>query len=150
MTLSASETFRRRLREERERAGVSQMELARLMTERLSARIDSTTITRMEKGERTVRLDEAVVAAEVLEVPLSELLSAQGTSLLARIDDLRFSLQGAQAALDSALAEVEQRRDKVEELTVELEELEGQERAQEKAAVEKELLEDFKVQSGPR
>lgn len=150
MNRSASETFRRRLREERERAGISQMELARRMTERLSSRIDSTTITRMEKGERTVRLDEAVVAAEALQLPLSELLSAHGASLLARIDDLRFSLKGAQAALDAASAEVESRRERVEELSMELEELEGQEQAEYKAEVEKELLEDFKIQSGPR
>lgn len=150
MEPQASLVFRQRLREERERAGFSQMELARLMTERLSARIDSTTVTRMERGERTVRLDEAVVAAEVLGVPLPNMLNAAGTGLLAKIDDVRFRLDGAQRELETAVAEVERWRNRVDELSEELEGLEERQQAEHKAEVERDLMEEFRISSGPR
>ncbi|MER6520113.1 helix-turn-helix transcriptional regulator [Streptomyces sp. NPDC001553] len=67
--------FARRLRQERERLGISQAELARRMAALLGANVDSTAITRIEQQTRAVRLDEAVTAAEALGVPLITLVS---------------------------------------------------------------------------
>jgi transcriptional regulator with XRE-family HTH domain len=67
--------FARRLRQERERLGISQAELARRMAALLGANVDSTAITRIEQQTRTVRLDEAVTAAKALGVPLVALVS---------------------------------------------------------------------------
>ncbi|MEV8600952.1 helix-turn-helix transcriptional regulator [Streptomyces griseoviridis] len=67
--------FARRLRQERERLGISQAELARRMAALLGTNVDSTAITRIEQQTRAVRLDEAVTAAEALGVPLITLLS---------------------------------------------------------------------------
>src|ERR1041385_8510014 len=50
--------FARRLRQERERLGISQAELARRMAALLGTNVDSTAITRIEQQTRAVRLDE--------------------------------------------------------------------------------------------
>ena len=67
--------FARRLRQERERLGISQAELARRMAQLLGQNVESTAITRIEQQTRAVRLDEAVSAANALGVPLLVLLS---------------------------------------------------------------------------
>ncbi|MDX2545846.1 helix-turn-helix domain-containing protein [Streptomyces sp. WI04-05B] len=67
--------FARRLRQERERLGISQAELARRMAALLGSNVDTTAITRIEQQTRAVRLDEAVTAAEALGVPLITLVS---------------------------------------------------------------------------
>lgn len=67
------DTFAVRLRQERERQGVSQTELARRISERLDHKIEPSAISRIEQSMRAVRLDEAVAAAEVLRVSLVDL-----------------------------------------------------------------------------
>lgn len=67
--------FARRLRQERERLGISQAGLARRMTEILGTNVDPSTVTRIEQQLRAVRLDEAVAAAKAVEVPLPVLYS---------------------------------------------------------------------------
>ncbi|MGW5927725.1 helix-turn-helix domain-containing protein [Streptomyces anulatus] len=67
--------FAHRLRQERDRLGISQAELARRMAALLGANVDSTAITRIEQKTRAVRLDEAVTAAVALGVPLVALVS---------------------------------------------------------------------------
>ncbi|PZT84956.1 MAG: XRE family transcriptional regulator [Gordonia sp. (in: high G+C Gram-positive bacteria)] len=67
--------FARRLRQERERLGVTQGALARQMADLLGSNVDSTAITRIEQQTRAVRLDEAVCAAQALGVPLIALLT---------------------------------------------------------------------------
>lgn len=67
--------FSRRLRQERERAGISQAELARRIAEILESNIDPSAVTRIEQQVRAVRLDEAVAAAKALSVPLVTLLT---------------------------------------------------------------------------
>jgi transcriptional regulator with XRE-family HTH domain len=62
------------MREERQRAGLSQAALAEQLTARLDYKVDGSSVTRIEKGERGVRLNEAVEIAEVLGVPLTALL----------------------------------------------------------------------------
>lgn len=67
-------TFARRMREERQRAGLSQAALAERVTALLNYKVDSSSVTRVEKGERSVRLTEAIAIAEALSNPLSALL----------------------------------------------------------------------------
>lgn len=69
------DVFARRLRQERERRGFSQAALARRIAEVLGTNIDPSAVTRIEQQTRAVRLDEAVAAAEALDVPLALLLS---------------------------------------------------------------------------
>lgn len=70
-----SDLFARRLRQERERHGLSQAELARRIATRLQTNVDPSAVTRIEQQTRAVRLDEAVSAADSLGVPLTSLLS---------------------------------------------------------------------------
>lgn len=74
MTPTPGQTFARRLREERTRAGFSQAALAERLTALLDQKVDASAITRLEKHERAVRLDEAVAIAELLDLPLPAML----------------------------------------------------------------------------
>ena len=67
--------FARRLRQERERIGISQAELARRIAEILDTNVDPSAVTRIEQQVRAIRLDEAVAAAKALDVPLQVLVS---------------------------------------------------------------------------
>ena len=71
--------FARRLRQERERLNISQAELARRIAEILGTNVDPSAVTRIEQQTRAVRLDEAVAAAEALDVPLMLLISEDPT-----------------------------------------------------------------------
>jgi transcriptional regulator with XRE-family HTH domain len=70
----ATETFARRLNEERQRAGLSHAALATRITAMIGRSIDPSAVARAEKHERAVRLDEAVAIADVLQVPLASML----------------------------------------------------------------------------
>lgn len=74
MTPMPSDFFVRRLRTERERAEISQAELARRMAAVLGTKVDPSVVTRIEQQQRAVRLDEAVAAAQALDLPLVMLL----------------------------------------------------------------------------
>jgi transcriptional regulator with XRE-family HTH domain len=60
---------------ERERQGLSQAELARRMAEVLGVNVDKSAVARIEQQIRAIRLDEAAAMAEVLDVPITALLS---------------------------------------------------------------------------
>ncbi|WP_371793127.1 helix-turn-helix transcriptional regulator [Streptomyces sp. NBC_01471] len=103
--------FARRLREERERLGVSQAEVARRMAARLGSNVDATAVTRIEQQTRAVRLDEAVAAAEALGVPLITLV----TDNYARENEAEIQNQLAELAL--AEQEWERLRQKIHRIT---------------------------------
>lgn len=149
MSKSTSETFRRRLREERERAEISQMELARRMTGLMPTRIDSTSITRIEKGTRSVRLEEAVASARALDVSLSELLDTRETDLETQVAAAKQRLKAAEDALETALTEVDLRRRTVKQLQVELDNLDQQWQEEYEAEVRRELAEDLEIERWP-
>lgn len=81
--------FARRLRQERERAGMRQTTLAHEVSDRLGVTLDPSALTRIEKGERGVRLEEAVCIAEVLGLPLMALLTSEDDSLELEIEELQ-------------------------------------------------------------
>ncbi|MFJ5740103.1 helix-turn-helix domain-containing protein [Streptomyces microflavus] len=109
--------FARRLRQERERLGISQAELARRMAALLGTNVDSTAITRIEQQTRAVRLDEAVTAAEALEVPLVVLVSDN----YARENEAEIQNQLAELAL--AKQEWEKLRQKIHRITQTIQQL---------------------------
>lgn len=99
--------FARRLRLERSAVGITQAELARRISERIGTTVDGSAITRIEKQERSVKLEEAVAAAQVLRVPLASLVSDKSPDQL-RIDELRRELELQQHRADAAEAEFRQ------------------------------------------
>ena len=101
------EMFARRLREARQAAGISQTGLARRISERLDGRLDGPTITRIEKGERSVRIEEAVAAAQALDVPLAALVTDE-TPEAARLRELRQALGQQRSRAASAEMELQQ------------------------------------------
>ncbi|ALG29526.1 hypothetical protein AOZ07_11415 [Glutamicibacter halophytocola] len=105
MPASISQVFAQRLREERARAGLTQAELAARLSDALGVAVYASAITRAEKGERTVRLEEAVAMAQVLGVELSSMLV--GSSELERVlAEHRTALIAAQARFEEVRAEM--------------------------------------------
>lgn len=70
----AGEVFARRLHEERGRAGVTQADLADHLSRVLGHKVVASAVSRIESHQRSVRLDEAVLIAERIGVPLESLL----------------------------------------------------------------------------
>ncbi len=70
---SVAATFASRVRQSREGRGWTQEELARHLAE-VGLRLDPTAITRIERGDRAVRIEEAVAIAAALRTPLNALL----------------------------------------------------------------------------
>lgn len=66
--------FGRRLREERERCGLGQADLAALIT-KAGVPVIGSAISKTESGRRLVRLNEAVAIAAVLGVPLIAMIT---------------------------------------------------------------------------
>jgi transcriptional regulator with XRE-family HTH domain len=106
MTATPGQTFARRLREERIRAGLSQSTLAERLTELLNQKVDASAITRIEKHERAVRLDEAVVIAELLDLPLPAMLR-DSESVDEQVAELRRDLSLAQWRASQAEEELQ-------------------------------------------
>jgi transcriptional regulator with XRE-family HTH domain len=71
---TVSESFRRGLREAREYRGLRQQDLVDLLEHDHAVKMDRATLTRMESGDRKVSLEEAVLLAVALDVPLPLLL----------------------------------------------------------------------------
>jgi transcriptional regulator with XRE-family HTH domain len=109
--------FARRLRQERERQGMTQAELARRLSELLGASLDASAVTRIEQTTRAVRLDEAVFAAQVLGVPLIALLAENaGHQNEAAIQEHLAALTAARTRWEQANEEVTRLAQIVEQL----------------------------------
>lgn len=123
-----SETFVHRLREIRRTAKISQAELADRVSSSLSYRIDSTAITRMERGDRVVRLDEAVAIADVLGVSLDEMLH-EGGEVAAQLHQLQHELQQVEWQAADAKAEAAQARASADAIRQQIAALEAEQRS---------------------
>lgn len=66
--------FSKALRAERERRGWSQARLAELLSDKGISSMHWTTVAKIEKGDRSVRIDEAAAVADLFEVSLDTLL----------------------------------------------------------------------------
>lgn len=109
---AATETFARRLTEERQRAGLSQAALAARITDIIGRSIDPSAVARAEKHERAIRLDEAVAIADVLQVPLTALLRDRD-AMDGEMDELRRDLSLYQWRLGQAEQEAQQVQDSI-------------------------------------
>lgn len=76
--------FAKRLRTERDRRGWTQAELA----ERLGVGMHWTTIAKIEKGTRSVRIDEAALIADIFETSVDAMLGRK----VQRADDVDYAL----------------------------------------------------------
>ncbi|PFG69112.1 helix-turn-helix protein [Propionibacteriaceae bacterium ES.041] len=116
--------FARRLREQRRASRMTQTELARRLSALLGTTLDASAITKIESGDRAVRLDEAVYIAQILEMPLAALLSGMDPDE-ARLQELRHELQIRQWREMAADSELRQAMSAVAEVTQEIERLEA-------------------------
>lgn len=116
-------TFARRLREVRQAKDMTQAELARRLTDLLDVRIDGAVITKIEKGDRGVRLEEAVYSAEILDVPLESLVTGIDP-IDARIAELQRQIEGQGDRANVAMHEYEQATSAVAHLQQEIDRLE--------------------------
>lgn len=123
-----SEIFTRRLRDLRRAAGISQSELADLVSQELSYVIYTSGMTRLERGERAVRLDEAVAIAAALGVPLGELLTSRG-DVSAQRQQLERDLQLAEWQASQAEAQVEEARAGADAIRRQIQELDDEQHA---------------------
>ncbi|XVX21484.1 helix-turn-helix domain-containing protein [Actinomycetota bacterium] len=129
MADSIEALYRRRLREERRAAGLTQAEFAELLSARLGVHLDATTVTRMETGPRGVRLDEAVAAAEALRLPLAALLRDED-SIGEQIGELQRELSVDEWRVSQLSAELQQARHSVTGTRRRIAELEAARRSQ--------------------
>jgi transcriptional regulator with XRE-family HTH domain len=77
-----SKVFGRRLREWRAERGLSQTQLAAAVTE-AGQPLSKAALLRIENGTRELKLDEAIVLAQVLRVPFADLLEPPRDRLVA-------------------------------------------------------------------
>ncbi|MFI9629334.1 helix-turn-helix domain-containing protein [Streptomyces sp. NPDC052042] len=118
--------FARRLRDERKRLQISQHELARRIAAALDTNVDPSTITRIEQQTRTVRLDEAVAAAQALGVPLALLINEDPVAEYeARLQQYRAELVLAQREWEEKGLEIQRLTRAMQTLTGEMESLPG-------------------------
>lgn len=109
---TATETFARRLTEERQRAGLSQAALAARISDRIGRGIDPSAVARAEKHERAIRLDEAIAIADVLQVPLTSMLRDRD-AIDDEIGELRRDLSLYQWNVSQAEEEAQRAQDAV-------------------------------------
>lgn len=124
MPESVAESFARRLREEREKVGISQTALAHRLSERLGVTIYSTAVTKMENGSRAIKIEEAVAVAEIFDVSLISLVTERDP-VDARLEELRRELGRQQARLDEAQNEYQQAMVAMAHIEQEIEHLEA-------------------------
>ena len=70
-----------RMRTARERAGMPQQHIASVMTMIHGHRWHQTVVGKVESGERALKLTEAVAVADIIGIPLADLVSEEPTRL---------------------------------------------------------------------
>ncbi|ALN14337.1 helix-turn-helix domain-containing protein [Acidipropionibacterium acidipropionici] len=121
MCENSQKIFVRRLRQERRAARMTQAVLASRMTERLDGvAIDASIVTRIERGQRGVSLDEAVAAAESVGVPLTRLLDPEGRPEHAEVAALRLAVETAVQTLEAIRNQERRQQEEVERLQARL------------------------------
>lgn len=111
----ADDVFARKLREARQAAGVTQQQVADLMTQ-AGYRFHRSAVAKIELGERPVTIGEAVQFAVILGMPLTELVTDHDS--LTEAEHERAARVDAQIAVTSLQREIAERRKLLEEQQV--------------------------------
>jgi transcriptional regulator with XRE-family HTH domain len=107
-----------RQREERQRLGWRQEDLARQVSER-GWTADPSAFAKIEAGTRMVRLDEAVAIAETFGLLLSQMLAPSSqTELETELEAVRAEVATASAESDEALRRAVHLRNRERELII--------------------------------
>lgn len=106
----AEELFRRSMRGARERAKMTQIQMSALLAER-GVEIDHSGVARIERGERSPRLNEAVAIADVLGSSLMRMMMEpdRAPRTKEQLDYEHRELAERLARIDEQLEEVELR-----------------------------------------
>lgn len=99
-----------RIRRARETAGMTQPQLAERLYQQSGIKLDPTAITRMERGNRTIRLNEAVHLAAILDIKLLDLVLMPASAAGTRPEDMKAqarALAAEAAQLDARIAKAE-------------------------------------------
>ena len=108
-------TFARRMRELREAAGMPQSHIANVLAMSHGIKVDPTAITRIERGTRTIRLDEAVAIASVFDHTVDEILRP-ALSPEEQLLQAEQEIEAAQRRVERAVAEFEALQRRLEQL----------------------------------
>ena len=121
----AHERFAARMKRERERRGWTQETLA-LHAAAEGRSLHLSAFSKIESGQRTVSLDDAVCIAAAFGVPLTYMLLSDDPGVIAReLDEARAEFAEAQAQSDAELARAAAAWNRIQELTVALEQERG-------------------------
>jgi transcriptional regulator with XRE-family HTH domain len=114
--------FGKRIQTERDRRGWSQVEMAKMLSDRGIQPMHSTTVAKIEAGDRSVRINEAAGIADLFELSLDSLL---GRKPKAQRNELAYLLRVfrdvAQQSSHQVWATMETIREQLEELPTEFE-----------------------------
>ncbi|RKO27650.1 XRE family transcriptional regulator [Pseudarthrobacter phenanthrenivorans] len=106
----------------REKQGWSQGELARRMAATGWAGFHQTTISRIEKAERPLRLSEARALAEIFETPLEEMLTPpREAAIVSALDEVRGYVGAARDGMAASVNELLQSLDMLRDIAQEAE-----------------------------
>lgn len=130
MSPSSESILSSKLREERLKRGMTLADFAARLSEQLGGAIDKSAIARVERGERGVKLDEAVGMAKVLRLPLMSLLETEDVRD-AEILRAQAEVDNAALLLEAAENDVVRYSTQLEEARARLEELERREKSEE-------------------
>lgn len=104
-----SMSFIQTMRETRKSRSMTQEDLAVLASHHLGRTIDAITITRIEKDQRTLQLNEAVAIAKALQLPLYKMLPLELTTA----EEIA-SLEQARAVAYADLTRLDLKRQEIE------------------------------------
>jgi transcriptional regulator with XRE-family HTH domain len=113
----ADDRFGKRVKAERETRGWSQAEMAKILSDRGLRPMHPTTVAKIEAGDRSVRINEAVGIADLFKVSMDDLLGRkQGTERNELTYPLRVLRDTARRSAEQVGAMAESIREQLAEL----------------------------------
>ncbi|MCW1821421.1 MULTISPECIES: helix-turn-helix domain-containing protein [Mycolicibacterium] len=99
--------FGKAVRQRRSAIGVSQRKLSELLLEKAGVKLDPSAITRIEKGQRDLKLAEAAAIAKVLDVSIDQLTREIKEAEPAGLIEIRDEYQALRKAYAAVLGQIE-------------------------------------------
>lgn len=111
------ELIGRTVREVRERQKLSQADVARAMTERGTSAFYPQTILKIEKGERSLKLHEAAMLSQVLEVTIEDLIGDLGDAVTSlRFNQLAHLISSSKREIEDGIYRILSARDEIKQI----------------------------------